>query len=365
LDDNRIGWVCINRVLGANLRAVSRLEEEFPDAESVFRASPERLRALGLTRKEADKILAPEARDSARREIERLAGNGIRILTRRDEDYPRLLREIFDPPAVLYCAGDPAALNGPAVAMVGARKPTAYGRAVAERLAEDLAARGLTVVSGLARGIDSVAHWGALKGGRTVAVLGSGLDRIYPPENARLYKRIIEQGAVVSELPPDSPPLGFHFPLRNRIVSGLSLALLVVEAARRSGSLISARLALEQNREVMAVPGNITSGLSEGANWLIKSGAKPVSGWEDVVEELPLEVRSGLNAEETPAPRPVRLDNREKRVLDLLEPASERHIDEIVEAGGMAVSEALSILLSLELKGLVEQRPGKIFLRKL
>ena len=194
-------------------------------------------------------------------------------MTFEDAAYPPLLREIYDPPLVLYVSGRPETLAGPAVAIVGARRPTPYGRAVARRLAGDLASRGLVVVSGLARGIDTCAHSGAVEaGGRTVAVLGSGLDEIYPPENRDLAAKVGETGAVVTELPLGAPPLGFHFPLRNRIISGLATGLVVVEAARQSGSLITARLALEENREVMAVPGNVTSGLSEGTNGLIRSG---------------------------------------------------------------------------------------------
>jgi DNA processing protein len=363
-DENRIFWLAVNRVFGSNLRAIALLRERFASIEEVFRARPQALTAMGLEEDRARELLAPGMLDFIRREIERLKKRGVTPLIYGEKRYPSRLREIYDPPAVLYCAGDPAVLDRPAVAMVGSRKPTAYGRAVAERLGEDLAGCGLTVISGLARGIDSASHWGALKGGRTVAVLGSGLERVYPRENTRLFDRVVESGAVVSELPPEAPPLGFHFPMRNRLISGLTLALVVVEAARRSGSLISARLALEQNREVMAVPGNVTSELSAGTNWLIGNGAKPVSGWRDVVEELSPEVRAGLREKPPVRRTQVPLDPREKRVLALLEPDSERHIDDIVEAGGLAVSEALSILLALELKGLAAQRPGKFFQRK-
>jgi DNA processing protein len=222
------------------------------------------------------------------------------------------------------------------------------------------------VVSGLARGIDSIAHWGALGSGRTVAVLGSGLDDVYPPENKGLYRKIAESGTVITEFPPRMPPFGFHFPLRNRIISGLSLATLVVEATRQSGSLITARLALEQNREVMAVPGNLTSGLSRGANWLIKSGAKLVETWEDVVEELPLPLRESLLAPKAREKRTVpAMSPEERKVFDCLSAEALIHIDELVEAADASVSEMLGLLLSLELKGLVRQVPGKYFQRSL
>ncbi len=256
-------------------------------------------------------------------------------------------------------------MKGPSVSIVGSRKPSSYGRAVVLRLAEELASRGIVVISGLARGIDATAHLGALKGGKTIAVLGSGLENIYPRENRPLFERIVEDGAVVSEFPAQSPPLGFHFPIRNRIISGLSLAVVVVEAAKRSGSLITARLALEQNREVMAVPGNITSELSQGTNWLIKSGAKPVESWEDVAEEFPSPLKEQiLSPKEGKKRKLPSMNSDEKFLFGLLQPDSTIHIDEILEKSDFSVSEALSTLLSLELKGLVLQNPGKYFQRR-
>jgi DNA processing protein len=252
------------------------------------------------------------------------------------------------------------------VAVVGARRPTPLGRAASERLAKDLAASGLVVVSGLAVGIDSLAHWGALQAGRTVAVLGSGLEDIYPKENKNLFRKIAETGAVVSEFPPDARPLPYRFPLRNRVISGLTLGVVVVEATRRSGSLITARLALEQNREVMAVPGNITSGLSSGTNWLIKTGAKLVETWEDVVEEFPSPLRERLLAsKKEDRAEPPETSPEEKRILNGLKTDELTHIDELVEATDVSVSEILFRLLSLELKGLVRQAPGKYFQRSL
>jgi DNA processing protein len=288
------------------------------------------------------------------------------LLTFEDEDYPPPLKEIFDPPFVLYGAGHPEVLKEAAVAVVGARRPTPYGRAAAEKLAKDLAAAGLVVVSGLARGIDSAAHWGALESGKTVAVLGSGLNDIYPPENKGLFRKIAEEGAVITEFPQDMPPFSFHFPLRNRIISGLSLATLVVEATLRSGSLITARLSLEQNRDVMAFPGSPASDLSRGTNWLIKSGAKLVETWEDVVEELPSPLRETLLSRRTEEKKKMpALSPQEKRIFDRLSVETPVHIDELVEAADTPISEMLGLLLNLELKGLVRQAPGKFFLRSL
>ncbi|MFQ5721631.1 MAG: DNA-processing protein DprA, partial [Candidatus Aminicenantales bacterium] len=209
------------------------------------------------------------------------------------------------------------------------------------------------------------AHRGALRAGRTVAVLGSGLENIYPKENRKLFKKITEEGTVISEFPLDSPPLGHHFPIRNRIISGLSLALVVVEASRKSGSLISARLALEYNREVMAVPGNVTSELSRGTNWLLKSGAKPVENWQDVVEELPSPLKEQILSKIKEKERKdVPLSPEENKIFMLLKPDSLTHIDEILEQTNYSTSEVLSIMLSLELKNVIFQSPGKYFQRR-
>jgi DNA processing protein len=359
-----IYWIAFNLVLSESLKAAKKIVASFPSIEDVFKASPEDLIALGLDKENAEALTSPRLLDKASREMERLKKKGFSVLTIDDKNYPEYLREIFDPPFVLYCAGEVETLKSLAVSIVGARKPSAYGKAVAEKLADELSSRGVVIVSGLARGIDSIAHWGALKGGKTTAVLGSGLERIYPRENRSLFQKIAANGAVVSEFPLDSGPLGYHFPIRNRIISGLSLALVVVEATAKSGSLISARLALEQNREVMAVPGNITSELSRGTNWLIKAGAKLVESWEDVAEELPSPWREQLLSQKKQE-EPPRLNAEEKRICDLLKPDSLTHVDTLVEETEFSVSEILSILLSLELKGMILQQPGKYFQRRL
>lgn len=365
LKDNLKYWVGLNLVLAENLQSIKKVLQAYPVVEEVFKANYRDFIALGLKEEEARALTSPQILDKAQREIDHLEKKRYTVLTIEGEDYPEYLREVFDPPIVLYCAGDVKALSGPAVSIVGARKPTAYGRAVTERIARDLSSRGMVVVSGMARGIDSIAHWGALQEGKTVAVQGSGLENIYPKENKRLFEKIIEKGAVVTEYSRKSPPLGFHFPLRNRIISGLSLAVVVVEATRKSGSLITARLALEQNREVMAVPGNVTSKLSQGTNWLIKTGARLVESWEDVAEELPMPYRDELLKQSEQTPENLSsLGPEEKQIYELLSPDSLMHVDTLVDNSTFSVSEILSYLLHLELKGFVIPSPGKYYQRK-
>jgi len=365
VEEKKKYWVALNLVLGRNLRLAKRVVEHFTSIRDVFASGRKELISLGLEKDQAEKIVSPEILDYASRELEKIERLKFSLVTIEDKEYPGYLREIFDPPFVLYCAGKLDILKGPAVSVVGTRSPTPGGRAVAEKISCELASRGIVIVSGLARGIDSCAHRGALNGGKTVAVLGSGLNRIYPKENRSLYDRIMEKGVVVSEFPLGTPPLGFHFPIRNRIISGLSMALVVVEAAQRSGSLISARLALEQDREVMAVPGSVTSPQSRGTNWLIKNGAKLVENWEDVAEELPSPLREALLSQKEQKKELPALKPEEKKVFELIKDDSVTHIDELVEETEFSVSELLSILLNLELKGLISQRPGKYFQRRI
>jgi DNA processing protein len=244
LEDNLKYWVALNIVLSEQLKAIKKILNRFPNIRDLFDTSVADLQALGLDEETAAALISPRTLHRAEDDIEKIAEKKYTILTLEDRKYPSYLRESFDPPCVLYCAGKVDVLEELSVSIVGARKPTPYGRAVAEKLACDLATRGVVIVSGLAQGIDSVAHWGALQGGKTVAVMGSGLDVIYPRENRKFFEKIIENGAVITEFPLKSPPLGYHFPMRNRIISGLSLAVVVVEATKRSGSLITARLAL-------------------------------------------------------------------------------------------------------------------------
>jgi DNA processing protein len=364
--EERLTWLAFNLVLAEWPALARAVLDRYPTPADAFAAPRIELRALGFDEDLAARFLSPALPERAQKEFDRLGKNGYSLLTFADIDYPISLKEVFDPPYVLYCAGRTEVLRGPAIAIVGTRRPSPYGRGVAERLAEDLASRGLTIVSGMARGIDAIAHEGALRGGRTIAVLGSGLMNIYPPENRRLFGRIAASGVVVTEFPPDAEPVGFHFPLRNRVISGLALGVVVVEAAEKSGSLITAGMALEQNREVMAVPGNVTSGLSRGAHWLIKKGAALVEGWEDVAEALPSPVREAVLAEGPGRTRLLPLlSEEEAAVLDRLAPDEAVSIDALMERSGRTVSELLALLLSLEIKGAVKAAPGKCYVRSL
>jgi DNA processing protein len=362
----KLAYLALNLALYDTLGLLSRVLVRYPDPAAALTASLPELRALGFDEDRARRLGSRDLLEAAQKEFDRLAENGYSLVTLGDVEYPSCLREIFDPPCVLCCQGRPEVLEGPAVAVVGSRTPTPYGRAVAEKLAEDLASRGVVIVSGLARGIDSAAHWGALRGGRTVAVLGSGLKMIYPREHEKLGDRIAEAGAVVSEFPLETSPLPQNFPRRNRLISGLSRAVVVVEAAERSGALITAKFALEQDREVMAVPGNVTSDRSRGTNRLIKVGAKFVEGWEDVAEELQEPLRTNLLAQrqgET-APLPL-LTDEEEAVRTKLRADALTPIDELLEGSSLSVSELLTVLLSLEIKGVVTQHPGKCYQRRL
>jgi len=365
LEKNLKYWVAFSLLFAEDLASAQKVFKRFSSVEDIFEAPKNDFAGLGLKKEKINAIKSSKIIERALRELDRINKKSYTVLTMEDEKYPSYLREIFDPPYVLYCVGNLNALKDPAVSIVGARRSSPYGRAVAEKLAFELSSRGLVVVSGMASGIDSMAHWGALKGGRTVAVLGSGLDHIYPRENKRLFHKISESGAVITEYPLGTQPLGFHFPLRNRIISGLSMALVVAEAAEKSGSLISAKLALEQNREVMAVPGNVTSKLSRGTHWLIKNGAKLVEGCEDIIEELPFEARENLISEPPEDPKKnVALSAREKDIMKHLSTDDLTHIDILAKKTDLSISEVLSVLLKLELKGVVVQNPGKFFQRR-
>jgi DNA processing protein len=286
--------------------------------------------------------------------------NGIGIVTFKDSGYPDLLRHIHDPPPLLYVYGTlpSESLN---IAIVGSRNATSYGLTVTERLSAALGQRGLTIVSGMARGIDSAAHAGTLAaGGKTIAVLGCGLGTIYPSENRKLFHRIAENGAVISEFSYMTPPDAHHFPIRNRIISGLSLGTVIVEATHQSGSLITARLAAEQGREVFAVPGSVKSFKSMGTHRLIKEGAKLVEHADDIIEEL--NIGGDSLPHHSRVVSSVALTPPEKKVLDKLSPYP-IHIDTLVRDLALSAGDVSSLLLQLELKGLVTQSPGKFFSR--
>ncbi len=367
MDEGRLPWLALHLQLYDRPAQIRRVLKSFPSVHEVFEARRSDLEGLRLKTGIAESLTNGRALEEAQKELEKIWGKAYTLLTLEEPEYPEYLKEIFDPPLVLYCTGQTEAFENPAVAIVGSRKPTSYGRAQAERLADDLASRGCCVVSGLARGIDSCAHWGALRTGRTIAVLGSGLNVCYPRENMGLFHRIGEKGMVLSEFPLGTRPLSRNFPVRNRIITGLSLGLVVIEASGRSGSLISARIALEQGREVLAVPGNVTSDMSRGANGLLKSGAKLVEAWEDVAEELPSPWRERLLAqrEEACGNERAGLDSEEERLLAELPADSLIHVDDLAEKTDCSMSLLLARLLGLELKGFVIQHAGKYFQRRI
>jgi DNA processing protein len=359
-------WVALNRIPGLGKIGRIRLLQAFGSPEAVFQADPDRLEEVeGIRRNTASAIAGHKKDEGIERELDALEKAGIGILTFLDPAYPPLLKTIHDPPIFLYYKGRPSAKDAECLALVGSRSGSSYGIRTTERLARGLAQAGLTVVSGMAVGIDAAAHNGALMAyGRTVAVLGSGLDVIYPRENERLFHRIAESGMVVSEFPLGTLPERQNFPIRNRIISGMSLGVVIVEAASRSGSLITARLALDQGREVFAVPGNVESLKSSGTNSLIKQGAKLVEHVQDILEEIRW---SGKGISEGPAPEPagqvgppIHLPEEEARIYALLEGRT-LQVDEIVRLSGLGISSVLVLLLNLELKGLVKQLPGKFF----
>jgi DNA processing protein len=355
-------------VRGLGLRSANLLIQHFKSPQKVFESSHNDLEQLGIPAEVADDLLSPKSAERAAGENEKATKLGVQIIDILDPAYPPLLREIFDPPIVLYIRGKNWNVDLPQLAIVGTRRPTGYGINCAERLAEDLAARGLAITSGLARGLDAAAHRGALRGGTTYAVFGSGLDFVYPKENRRLADLVEENGAVISEFPLGTPPSPQNFPIRNRIIAGLSLGVVVVEAAEYSGSLITARLALESNREVFAVPGNITSANSFGPHVLIRQGAKLVASWQDVVEELPHPIReklfAPLLAQMQAVPEP-QLDGAESKVWKLLSLQDAVSIDTLLSKLPLATSEVYSALLSLETADYVRQLPGKKYIRRL
>src|SRR5688572_2803993 len=355
-------------VRGMGNRTIHALLSRFRTPTAILDCRREELEANGVPPEVAEDLLSSRSADRALEEWRRAETLGIRILDILHPEYPSLLREIYDPPSILYIRGKSWDSDLPQVAIVGTRRPTGYGINCAERLAEDLAARGVAITSGLARGIDAGAHRGALRAGVTYAVFGSGLDFVYPRENRKLAEKAEEKGAIVSEFPLGTPPSPENFPIRNRIIAGMSLGVVVVEAAEYSGSLITARLALEGSREVFAVPGNITSPNSFGPHVLIRQGAKLVSSWQDVIEELPHPVRERvlvpLIAQMEAAPQP-QLEGPEKKIWDLLSLQDAVAIDSLLSRLALGASDIYSALLSLETLNLIRQLPGNKYVRRL
>ncbi len=369
-------WVALALTPALGPTRARRLVKHFGGIDQVFRASLTELEGAGLQAASAQSLGTGKSLKLAEDELHRAASAKAEILTLDDAVYPALLKQIYDPPLVLYVSGDREVLSRPGLAIVGTRHPTPYGIGMAERLANDLAARGLVITSGLARGVDSAAHRGAINArGRTIAVYGTGIDEVYPRENKKIVDSLLALGgAVISEFPLATPATPQNFPIRNRIISGLALGVLVVEAGEYSGTRITARCALEQNRELFAVPGNVTNRNSWGPNTLIKQGARLVATWEDVWEELPAHVRAALPSEKeaaTPEGETASLfqDDKasphEKKVLGLLKKDEAVHIDELVERLEREVSssEIFAALFELELAGKIRQLPGKNFVK--
>jgi DNA processing protein len=380
---------------GLGSRRILRTVRSLREPSEIFQLPLTALEALQIPPTSARFIAEGRSRKAAEEELRTIADSGCSLMTFADADYPERLREIFDPPPVLWVRGDRGLLSPPAIAVVGTRGPSPYGTGMAEMLSRDLAARRMVILSGMARGIDTAAHKGALDaGGRTVAVWGTGLDVIYPKENKRLAEEIIQSGGtIISEQPMGTFPAPQNFPLRNRIISGMSVGVLVVEASEQSGTRITARCALEQNRDVYAVPGNVTSRNAWGPNTLIKQGAKLVATWEDIWEELPSQIR--LELEGRPAastdvqeclfesgrgvtasllrqggpalPAGPPLTPPEAAVYGMLRMDEALHIEELLEGldGQVTSAEVFTALFELELNNRIRQLPGKNYVRRM
>ncbi|HEX8950130.1 MAG TPA: DNA-processing protein DprA [Dissulfurispiraceae bacterium] len=347
---------------------IKRLLSAFRSPRKIFEASPGELRSVEEIKESRAKAIREfDAWDMVDRELEAAERHGVRIIRYTDKEYPGPLRHIDNSPVLLYSKGSIIEEDQYAVAVVGSRNMTAYGRRIAETIAHDLASRGLTIVSGMARGIDTVAHQGALRaGGRSIAVLGCGLDTVYPSENRTLLGELSGSGCVISEFPMGMPPNKENFPRRNRLISGLSLGVLVVEATARSGSLITANYALEQGKDIFAVPGSIDARNSEGTNTLIKKGAKLVQSADDIMEELAPVLKGLLRARKNPGagpgglPAKLEISDEEKAICNILG-GDPKHIDIIARELKVSPARLSGLLLNLELKGIVKQTEGNNF----
>jgi DNA processing protein len=361
-------WITLN-LAGISRAAISRLIDYFEDPEEILKGTFEEISQV-TTARTAKRIEEFKFEPALEQELNLMDRTGVRVITIEDPEYPENLKNIYDPPILLYVLGKFQPEDRFSLSIVGSRRATHYGKRVADSFAQDLVKAGFAIISGMARGIDSIAHRAALhSSGRTIAVLGSGLNVVYPPENYDLMQQIAGRGAVISEFPMNTPPERYNFPIRNRIISGLGLGCLVVEAGDRSGTSITINCALEQGREVFAVPGPITSFASKGTNNSIKQGAKLTQGIEDIIEELIPQVE-GLaehladwyGSFKSPA-KAVCLTKEEKLVYNAAgeDPC---HIDEIIQKVGLGAGKTLGILMTLETKGAVIQSPGKLFSRQ-
>ena len=369
-------WLALSLTPGVGAGRGRKLVELFDGVERLFSSSLTELESAGLPAAAAQSIALGKSLELAAEQQDRIKAMGAEVIAQDDPRYPKRLYEIYDPPLVLFVQGSPEALGRYGLAVVGTRHPSPYGVGMAERLSCDLAGRGLVILSGMARGVDSAAHRGALNAhGQTVAIWGTGIDVIYPKENGKLAERILEAGgAIVSEFPLGTFPAPQNFPIRNRIISGMSVGVLVIEAGEYSGTRVTARCALEQGRDVYAVPGNVTNKLSWGPNTLIKQGAALVATWEDVWEALPADIRLALTPTTQPAseaPEAASLfsgsepGSDEKCILSILRADESTHIDELVErlAAKLSSSQIFAALFELELSGRIRTLPGKYYVR--
>jgi len=368
-DPNRVlKWLALKHVNGIGNLLFKRLIDTFGSPENVFNAPESQLyRVDGITKELGRRIYHHKISEGIYKDLELAEKYNISLLTMADDNYPKLLLQIPDPPPVLYVYGtlNP---NSHHIAIVGSRNASQYGLKCAYRLSTGLVNQGFVIVSGMARGIDTASHQGAIEGkGQTIAVAGCGLGIVYPPENKMLFKQIALNGAVISEFPIQAKPEAYHFPIRNRIISGMSWGTIIVEAGKKSGSLITARLALEQNRQVFAVPGDINSFRSMGTNNLIKQGAKLIETIEDILEDLaPIFQFTPENDKESCHVKPEKREEllpEEQAVMQLVSDTP-MHIDDIMRTGTIALKDLSAILLSLELKGYIDQHPGKLFSKR-
>jgi DNA processing protein len=371
--DHSLPWLALRLTSGLGARLAGKLLRQFGSPEEIFRASLTELEACQLPTAVAQAVFSKAAFRDAEKEMAQVRKAGVRLINWNESEYPKRLLEIYDPPPLLYVRGNERVLNQHMISIVGTRRPTPYGNQITERLARDLAEHGLVVASGLARGIDSSAHRGACAASRggTIGVLGCGIDVIYPKENRKLFEEVEKRGAIITEFPMGTYPAPENFPVRNRMVAGMALGVVVVQGAQYSGSLITSRLAMEFGREVYGVPGNVTEPVSFAPNQLIKQGAKLAASWEDVVEELPTEIRAELFPVEATTPQERaslfegNLSPIEKRLFELIRIEEPIHVDELVETTGLSSSETLAALCEMEMRGIIRQMPGKQFVRVL
>ena len=379
----RLGWMALALTPGMGALRIKRAMERLGTGSRVFEASLTELEGVGMPARSAQFVADGRALIAAEEEMKRVAEAGGSVIAFEDEGYPERLREIYDPPAVLWLRGSVEPLSRAGIAVVGTRQPSPYGAGMAELLSRDLANRRLTIFSGMARGVDTAAHKGAIDaGGKTVAVWGTGIDVVYPKENKKLAENIVASGGtIVSEYPLGTFPAPQNFPVRNRILSGMSIGVLVIEAGEYSGTRITARCAMEQNRDVFAVPGNVTNKNAWGPNTLIKQGAKLTASWEDVWEDLPSVIRQQLEEEigvagndeskgrgsaslfEEPSGRPM--PEHERTVFQRLRHDEPVQLDELIEGleAELGSAEIFAALFELELAGRVKQMPGKNYVR--